>query len=64
MKRILFSVMVWMLVSTGTTFAQGFSLGVKAGADINKLDGTEFKNGFSFGYQLGAFAEIKLSKKF
>ncbi len=64
MKRILFSAIVCLLMSTGTGFAQGFSLGVKAGADINKLDATEFKDGFSFGYQLGAYAEIRLSKKF
>lgn len=63
MKTIIFSTLMLLFVSSSATFAQGFSMGIKAGADINKLDGAEFKDGFSFGYQAGAFAQIKLSKK-
>ncbi|MEO6231475.1 MAG: porin family protein [Ferruginibacter sp.] len=41
-----------------------FHLGVKGGANINKLTGQSFKDEFSFGYHLGAFAEIGLGKHF
>lgn len=38
--------------------------GIKAGADLYKLDGKAFKDQFSFGYLVGAFGEISLSDKF
>lgn len=43
--------------------AQKFHLGVKAGANITKLDGKSFKEEFKYGYNLGGFAEIGLTKK-
>ena len=44
------------------TKAQGFHLGVKAGANIFKIDGSSYDNEFKFGYNAGAFAEINFSK--
>ncbi|HUP11961.1 MAG TPA: outer membrane beta-barrel protein, partial [Niastella sp.] len=48
---------------TTASFAQkgggSFHVGVKAGANIFKVDGTAIKDEFKFGYNLGAFAEIK-----
>lgn len=44
--------------------AQKFNIGVKAGAELQKLDGQTFKEGFSFGYQLGGFARIGIGRKF
>jgi hypothetical protein len=41
-----------------------FHLGVKAGANITKVDGKSFKEEFNYGYHLGGFAEIGLSPKF
>jgi len=41
-----------------------FHIGVKAGANITKVDGQSFKQQFEYGYNLGGFAEIKLSDKF
>lgn len=41
-----------------------FHLGIKGGANINKLTGKSFKDEFSFGYHLGGFAEIGLGNKF
>ena len=41
-----------------------FHLGVKCGANINKLTGQSFKDEFSFGYHLGAFMEVGLGQKF
>ncbi len=44
--------------------SQGFHLGIKGGANMNKLTGKSFKDEFSKGYHLGGFAEIGLGKKF
>ena len=41
-----------------------FHLGIKAGANITKVDGKSFKQEFKYGYNLGGFAEIGLSSKF
>ncbi len=44
--------------------AQTFHLGLKGGANVNKITGKSFKDEFSYGYHLGAFAELGLGKKF
>jgi hypothetical protein len=62
MKRKLFLFLAIVIMSQ-TSFAQ-FHLGAKAGANITKVDGKSFKDQFNYGYHLGAFMEIKLSKKF
>src|SRR5215471_2842052 len=41
-----------------------FHLGVKAGANITKVDGKSFSEEFNYGYHFGGFAEIGLSPKF
>jgi hypothetical protein len=41
-----------------------FHFGVKAGANISKVDGKSFKEEFAYGYHLGGFAEIGLGPKF
>jgi len=53
-------------LSATNSFAQKqkFYVGIKAGADMNKIDGRSFNDQFSFGYQAGAFATIPLGKKF
>lgn len=38
--------------------AQGVHVGVKAGANIFKVDGQGYSEGFHFGYNVGAFAEL------
>lgn len=48
---------------TSLSFAQGFHIGAKAGANIFKIDGTSMKDEFKFGYNLGAFAELNFSEK-
>lgn len=57
---------IMLIVSMGNLMAQNkkFYLGIKAGADMNKIDGASFKDQFTFGYQAGVFATIPLSKKF
>lgn len=41
--------------------AQGFHVGVKAGANIFKVDGQGYSDGFHFGYNVGAFANINFT---
>jgi len=41
-----------------------FHLGIKAGANITKVDGKSFNEEFNYGYNVGGFAEIGLGKKF
>jgi len=39
-------------------------IGVKAGANITKVDGASFKQEFRYGYNVGGFAELGLGPKF
>ena len=59
MRKLLF---ILLVVVSSPVFAQ-FHVGVKAGANVTKVDGKSFKDEFRSGYALGGFAEIKLSKK-
>lgn len=52
-----------VLLIAQASFAQ-FGLGVKAGANITKIDGKSFKDEFRYGYHLGAFANIGLGGRF
>ncbi len=61
MKKLTLVLLVSLI--TSYTYAQNFKIGVKAGADLLKLDGRSFKEEFAFGYQAGAFAEIGLGEK-
>ena len=60
--KLLSLVLATMIISA--THAQSFHLGIKGGADINKITGQSFSDEFSFNYHLGAFAQIGLGKKF
>jgi len=62
MKTKLVNLSVALLISQ-LMMAQ-FHIGVKAGANITKVDGHSFKEQFEYGYNLGGFAEIRLSDKF
>lgn len=61
-KSLLLS-FVLLIFSVMNTQAQGFHLGVKAGANILKVNGQSFDQGFQFGYNLGAFAELNFTSK-
>ena len=41
-----------------------FHLGIKAGANLTKVDGKSFNEEFKFNYLAGAFAELGVGKKF
>jgi hypothetical protein len=43
------------------THAQGLHLGIKAGANLFKVDGESFSQEYKFGYNIGAFSEINFT---
>lgn len=63
MKKKSLTLLAVALALTTFSFAQGFHLGFKGGANILKVDGKSFSDEFQFGYHLGAFAEININQK-
>ena len=63
MKTKLFLPLIAALFLSQAMMAQ-FHIGVKAGANVTKIDGRSFKDEFKYGYHLGGFAEIGLGGKF
>lgn len=57
------SAFILALFLTQASMAQ-FTAGVKAGANIIKVDGKSFKDEFKYGYHLGGFAIIGLGGRF
>ena len=62
MKRK-FPLFVALMILAQISFAQ-FSIGVKGGANITKIDGRSFSDEFKYGYHLGGFATIGLGGRF
>jgi len=62
MKTKLLSLFAVLLFSQAM-MAQ-FHLGVKAGANITKIQGKSFKDEFRYGYHIGGFAEVRMGNKF
>ncbi len=61
MKKIFASVFALLLIASAVQ-AQSVHLGIKAGANFDKIQGQSFKDGFDLGFQLGGFVDIGLSK--
>lgn len=55
---------VLLCLFAGATYAQGVKLGVKAGANMYKIDGQGYSQGYNLGYHLGGFLQLNLSDKF
>jgi hypothetical protein len=53
-----------LFIISVSVHAQFLKIGPKLGANMVKMDGQSFENGFQLGYYAGAFAELKLGKKF
>jgi hypothetical protein len=63
MKRnaIVLSLTLLALAASSSGKAQGFHLGIKAGANLDKINGKSFSDEFKFGYNVGAFAELNFT---
>ena len=62
MKSKLFIALIFTL-SGFTASAQGIKFGLRAGANLAKVDGKSFQDEFEFGYHLGGATEIMFNKK-
>jgi len=63
MKKKFLTVFIIGLAISTVSLAQGFHVGIKGGANLQKIDDQSFKDEFKFGYNLGAFAEINFNNK-
>ncbi len=61
MKKASLFILAALIISTGQLMAQGFHLGIKAGTNLNNIDGRSFKNDFKWGFSAGAFAELNFN---
>jgi hypothetical protein len=61
--KIRLSAILITLFLANAAMAQ-FTLGVKAGANIFKVDGKSFKDEFNYGYHLGGFANFGIGGRF
>ncbi len=60
--KTLFICILLFLFYNNSLLAQRFSLGIKGGANLNKIDGSSFSDEFTFGYHLGAYATVGTNK--
>lgn len=63
MKTKLLILAIFSIIGSAAT-AQKFSIGAKAGANINKIDGKSFSDQFTYGYHLGGFFSVGFGNKF
>ena len=61
MKAKLLTLAIVCLLAS-SAFSQGFKIGVKGGATINKITGKSFSEQFTWGYHVGGFATINFGK--
>jgi len=61
MKTKLLSIIALMLISS-SLFSQGITFGLKAGANMGKIDGQSFKDEYNLGYHVGAFVTVGAGK--
>lgn len=61
--RTIFLLTALLIAGTTVNAQKGFRLGVKAGANLNKIEGQSFDQGFDFSYHAGAFVEYDFSKR-
>src|SRR5205085_4107047 len=57
-----FSLILFTLALSTFSFAQGFHVGLKGGANMYKIEGKSFSEEFRYGYNAGLFTEINFSK--
>ena len=61
MNRKAFVLSISLVLAVLSSQAQGFHIGIKAGANLFKVDGESFSQEFKFGYSVGAFSEINFT---
>lgn len=65
MKKFVLLPMLLTLLTLGAYAQSGFfHIGIKGGANLNKISGQGYDESFRFNYHLGGFAQINLTKGF
>ena len=64
MRPLIFLSIIFCVFLNINSLAQGVKFGIKAGADLHRINGQPFESGFTFGYHAGILAEISLNKTF
>jgi len=64
-SRVILALVAFLSISSFSFAQKGpfLQVGVKAGANLNKVDGKSFKDEFKYGYSLGGFAAVRLGNK-
>ena len=60
-KKIVAFATLLFICSAG--FSQGFTIGVKGGANLGKISGNAFKDSYTLGYQIGGFVTVPIGDK-
>jgi len=61
MKRNAVVLSVLLALAGLSSQAQGFHLGIKAGANLFKVNGESFSDEYKFGYNVGAFSQLNFT---
>src|SRR4051812_5268025 len=64
-SRVIIALSAFLLISSFSFAQKGpfLQLGVKVGANLNKIEGQSFKDEFNYGYNAGAFAMLRVGNK-
>jgi hypothetical protein len=63
MKKVIIASLALFCITVSSYAQGGFRLGIKGGANMNKISGVSFEDGYDLAYHLGGFAEIDFTKK-
>ncbi|MEO6820606.1 MAG: porin family protein [Ginsengibacter sp.] len=61
-KKIISFAVLLFIFSAG--FSQGFTIGIKGGANLGKISGKAFKDKYTSGFQVGGFVTVPLAAGF
>lgn len=64
MKKLLFVCAAVLILAPAVMAQPGIHIGVKAGANMTKIDGEGYNQAFQFNYYIGPFLQLQLTKGF
>lgn len=64
MKKLLFVCAAILMLTPAIMAQPGIHIGVKAGANMTKIDGEGYNQAFQFNYYIGPFLQLQLTKGF
>ncbi|MHB1922978.1 MAG: porin family protein, partial [Chitinophagaceae bacterium] len=63
-KALLFLALTFLVTDFASAQGTGLRVGIKAGINMDKINGESFSQAFNFNYYAGAFVNVGLSKSF